>query len=128
MGITREELNLRVVVRRVATGSTPYGWAVHEADAFTPLHTAPDRFRGMQAAYEAGQAWLTDYLSSRRASSPKRLRSRWDDADALMDIQSQLQADQEEDTDSEQQQPVEPPDVAENWLTLWREQRSQSSA
>lgn len=29
MGITKEELGLSVVVRRVGNGSTPYGWAVH---------------------------------------------------------------------------------------------------
>ena len=42
MGMTKEELNLSVVVRRVAIGSTPYGWAIHAADAFTPLHISPD--------------------------------------------------------------------------------------
>ena len=81
MGMTKEELNLSVVVRRVAIGSTPYGWAIHAADAFTPLHISPNRFKGMEAAYKAGHAWLTDYLSSR----PQR--PQWDDTDALIDIE-----------------------------------------
>ena len=94
MGITKEELNLRVVVRRMAAGSMPYGWTVYQADTSAPLHTSADRFRGMEAAYKAGHAWLTDYISSRQTSTSKRRRSRWDDAKALMDDESPLPGQQ----------------------------------
>jgi hypothetical protein len=103
MGITKEELNLRVVVRRMAGGSTPYGWAVNQAEPFAPLHISSERFRGMEAAYKAGHMWLADYLSSRQASTSKRRRSRWDDAEALMDDEPQVPRQQIEDGALEQQ-------------------------
>jgi hypothetical protein len=103
MGITKEELNLRVVVRRMAGGSTPYGWAVNQAEPFAPLHISSERFRGMEAAYKAGHIWLADYLSSRQASTSKRRRSRWDDAEALMDDEPQVPRQQIEDGALEQQ-------------------------
>jgi hypothetical protein len=49
-----------VVVRRVETGSTPFRWEVQPADRLLPVHVSSERFRSMQAAYEAGQAWLAD--------------------------------------------------------------------
>ena len=112
VGITKEELNLRVVVRRMAVGSTPYGWAVYHADTFVPLHTSADRFRGMEAAYKAGHVWLTDYFSFRQASTSKRRRSRWDDAEALMDNEPQVPGYQLEDRAPEQQR-VAPVGLAE---------------
>jgi transposase InsO family protein len=103
MGITKEELNLRVVVRRMAAGSMPYGWTVYKAHTSAPLHTSADRFRGMEAAYKAGHVWLTDYFSFRQASTSKRRRSRWDDAEALMDNEPQVPGYQLEDRAPEQQ-------------------------
>jgi hypothetical protein len=49
-----------VVVRRVGTGSTPFRWEVQAADGLVPTHVSSERFRSMQAAYEAGQVWLAD--------------------------------------------------------------------
>ena len=49
-----------VVVRRVGTGSTPFRWEIQAADGIMPTHVSSDRFRSMQAAYEAGQIWLAD--------------------------------------------------------------------
>lgn len=103
MGITNEELNLRVVVHRVAGGSTPYAWAVSQAEPFAPLHISSERFRGMEAAYKAGHAWLADYLSSRQAAALKRRRLRRHDADALMDVEPQVPEQQMEDGALEQQ-------------------------
>ena len=49
-----------VVVRRVGTGSTPFRWEVQATDGLVPVQISSERFRSMQAAYEAGQAWLTN--------------------------------------------------------------------
>jgi len=49
-----------VVVRRIGTGSTPFRWEVQTADGVVPVQVSSERFRSMQAAYEAGQAWLAD--------------------------------------------------------------------
>ena len=49
-----------VVVRRVGTGSTPFRWEVQATDGLMPVQVSSERFRSMQAAYEAGQAWLAD--------------------------------------------------------------------
>ena len=48
----------KLIVRRVAMGSAPFGWEVRGADGMTLVYISTDRFRGMEAAYKAGQAWL----------------------------------------------------------------------
>lgn len=60
MRTARNAFDYSVVVRRVATGSTPFRWEVHPADGSKPVRVSSERFRSMQAAYEAGQAWLAD--------------------------------------------------------------------
>jgi hypothetical protein len=75
MRTTAEDLNLRVVVRRVTTGSAPYRWEVHETGTLLPLHTSSQRFRSMETAFKAGQTGLADFIFSRRPEYPKR--SRW---------------------------------------------------
>lgn len=111
MRMTGEELNLRVVVRRVAMGLRPYGWEVH-GDALEPLHASPGRFRGMEAACKAGHAWLAEYISSRRTPVLKRPRSRRGKVGFRIGIKPQLQAHQEGNL-ALGQQPVEPPNNGE---------------
>jgi hypothetical protein len=65
MRITSEALSVSVVVRRVTVGSAPFAWEIHRAGATGPIHVSPDRFRGMEAAYKAGQARLDDFIPKR---------------------------------------------------------------
>ncbi len=59
LSFTRGTSDYRVVVRRVAMGSGPYrwGWEVR-GDGDTQVHISSDRFHDMEAAYQAGKAWL----------------------------------------------------------------------
>jgi hypothetical protein len=70
MRISQEALALSVLVRRVRTGATPFGWEVHRADATRPVQVSAERFPSMEAAYHAGQARLTDLIAKRPRSSP----------------------------------------------------------
>lgn len=63
MKIGKRDLDYQVVVRRVAVGPAPFRWEVHNGDAFVPLHVSEDRYRGMEAAFKAGQAWLANLVS-----------------------------------------------------------------
>jgi hypothetical protein len=65
MRISKEALALSVVVCRVWTGATPFGWEVHRADAPRPVQISAERFRSMEAAYHAGQACLAKLLTKR---------------------------------------------------------------
>lgn len=60
----------RTIVRRVATGSTPFQWQVEREDTLTLVEVSRGRFRSMQEAYEAGESWLRGFLASRPV--PKR--------------------------------------------------------
>lgn len=71
MRIPRDTLDYKVVVRRVAPGSRPFQWEVHTADRSIPLQVSADRFKGMEAAFQEGRAWLADYLA-KQAPPPKR--------------------------------------------------------
>jgi hypothetical protein len=53
-----EAFDYKLIVRGVAMGSAPFGWEVRGADGITSIYISTDRFRGMEAAYKAGQAWL----------------------------------------------------------------------
>ena len=75
MTISTAELNLKVVIRRVATGSTPFAWELHSGDNVSPVQVSLERFRSMHAAYLAGQACLAAYTSRQRSAKPKRSRS-----------------------------------------------------
>jgi hypothetical protein len=76
MRLSREALDYRVVVRRVAVGPRPFQWEIRAEDGGTPIQVSPGRFTGMAIAYEEGQAWLTDFLAKRepppRRSAPRR--------------------------------------------------------
>jgi hypothetical protein len=65
MRISKEALALSVVVRRVHIGATPFGWEVHRTGASRPVQVSAERFRSMEAAYQAGQACLTDLIVKR---------------------------------------------------------------
>ncbi|HEX2942123.1 MAG TPA: hypothetical protein VHO91_13835 [Rhodopila sp.] len=65
MRVTKEELSVRVVVRRVARGAAPFAWEVHQTDLPRPLYVSPERFRSMEAAYGAGRAMLPMFVPPR---------------------------------------------------------------
>ncbi len=60
LNFARGMSDYRIIVRRVAIGSAPYrwGWEVREASGNIQVHISPERFRDMEAAYQAGKAWL----------------------------------------------------------------------
>jgi alkylhydroperoxidase family enzyme len=74
-GMSVDVLNLRVVVRRVAVGTTPYKWEVVHDGPFDPVHVCSVRFRGMQEALEAGSAWLGTFIANEAASRRSRAAS-----------------------------------------------------
>ncbi len=57
-----EALFTRVVVRRVRVGAKPFRWEIHGADTLEVMYASPDYFGSMEAAYNAGQARLKDFL------------------------------------------------------------------
>jgi hypothetical protein len=57
-----EALFIRVVVRRVRAGATPFRWEIHGADTLEVMHVSPDHFSSMEAAYSAGQARLGEFM------------------------------------------------------------------
>jgi len=71
MRVSKEALALSVVVRRVHVGATPFGWEVHRAGVPRLVQVSVARFRSMEAAYQAGQACLTDLIAKRPRSSPE---------------------------------------------------------
>lgn len=66
--LSKDELNLKVVVRRVATGAAPYGWELHSGDVITLIHVSRARFRGMEAAFKAGQVGLAEHVAARHSA------------------------------------------------------------
>jgi hypothetical protein len=69
MRLTKEQLSVRVVVRRVPRG-TAFMWEVYRDDLATPVFISPDRYKGMDAAYRAGQARLVEFVPPRRSPLP----------------------------------------------------------
>ena len=67
MRITKEALSIRVVVRRVEVGPAPFRWEVYCEEGAEPIHVSPDRFRSMEAAYDAGTARLIEFIPKRSA-------------------------------------------------------------
>ena len=74
MRVSKEALALSVVVRRVHVGATPFGWEVHRAGVPRPVQVSIARFRSMKAAYQAGQACLTQLSHQTRKSTPKSIQ------------------------------------------------------
>ncbi len=48
MRITAEALFIRVVVRRVQTGSLPFRWEIHGAETIDTIYSSPDKFDNME--------------------------------------------------------------------------------
>ncbi len=69
MRISKEALALRVVVRRVRTGTAPFCWEVHRDPELQPIHVSHETFRSMEAAYGAGLAKLADFIPQRRTAA-----------------------------------------------------------
>ena len=65
MRITKEALSVSVVVRRVGVGSAPFGWEIHRTDTMVLAHASADRYKNMDAAYNAGQARLMEFIPKR---------------------------------------------------------------
>ncbi|MDQ2761986.1 MAG: hypothetical protein M3Y22_00305, partial [Pseudomonadota bacterium] len=64
-------LDIRVIVRRVGLGAAPFAWEIHGSNTPVPRYVSPDRFRSMEAAYDAGQARLAEFLPSKPVKRKK---------------------------------------------------------
>lgn len=76
MTLSIEALFMRVVVRRAGVGAAPFTWEVH-GDAAAPIHVSDDRYKSMDAAYEAGRARLAEFLPKRSVRSDDHGNHRW---------------------------------------------------
>ena len=65
MKIIEGAFTVRVVVRRIKAGVGPYCWEIHEVDTLEAIYVSPDSFIGMEAAFEAGQARLVEFIPKR---------------------------------------------------------------
>lgn len=68
MRISREELAIKVVVRRLRKGSAPFVWEINKETISEPLYVSADGFRNMEDAYRAGQARLREFVPRRPLS------------------------------------------------------------
>jgi hypothetical protein len=59
---TKEALSIKVVIRRVERSATPFSWEVYSEERADPLYVSPERFGNMEAACQAGQARLTEFI------------------------------------------------------------------
>jgi hypothetical protein len=59
-------LDTKIIVRRVGVGAAPFTWEVVDANHGFPLHVSSERFRSMEAAYNAGQDRLVEFLPGPR--------------------------------------------------------------
>jgi hypothetical protein len=90
------DINIRIVVRRVGVGATPFGWEVY--DGITPRYASPDRFRSLEAAYSAGQARLAEFLPPKSIKQKQTLILQ--PVPAMMDDHDwQLDANDPDETD-----------------------------
>jgi hypothetical protein len=62
MRVTKEELSIRVVVRRVRRGPTPFVWEINGENAAAPIYVSPEGFGTMEDAYVAGKARLAEFI------------------------------------------------------------------
>jgi hypothetical protein len=67
MRLTKEELLIRVVVRRARRGATPFVWEINSENMVEPLFVSPDGFGSMEDAYRAGRARLPEFIPSPRS-------------------------------------------------------------
>lgn len=54
----------RVIVRRIASGKSPYRWEIQQDGFAAVLHSSDETFGSMYSAYEVGQVRLLDYVAS----------------------------------------------------------------
>lgn len=72
MRTSKETLALSVVIRRTHVGAAPFNWEVHRFGAPAPVQVSAERFRSMEAAYQAGQACLAAMILKRpRPTGPE---------------------------------------------------------
>jgi hypothetical protein len=91
------EINIRIVVRRVSVGATPFGWAVY--NGITPRYASPDRFRSLEAAYSAGQARLAEFLPPKNVKRKQPLIFQPSVPAVMDDHDWQLDVDDPDETD-----------------------------
>jgi hypothetical protein len=65
MRLTKEELSIRVVVRRVGRGPTPFVWSINKGNMAEPIYISPNGFGSMEAAFRAGQARLSEFIPTK---------------------------------------------------------------
>jgi hypothetical protein len=67
MRLTKEELLIKVVVRRARRGAMPFVWEINSENMVEPIYVSPDAFGCMEDAYRAGRARLPEFIPSPRA-------------------------------------------------------------
>lgn len=75
MHIPHIDFMFKIVVRRVSTGNTPFGWEVYRGDTVVPLQVSSDRFSSMEEAYMAGRSRLPSLMPQKKAAPAKTPRS-----------------------------------------------------
>jgi hypothetical protein len=64
----------KVVVRRVSSGNSPFGWEVYRGDTVVPLQVSSDRFSSMEEAYMAGRSRLPSLMPQKKPTPVKAAR------------------------------------------------------
>ena len=62
MRLSKEALSIRVVVRRTRRGASPFIWEINRDTMVKPVFVSPEAFVSMEAAYNAGQARLAEFV------------------------------------------------------------------
>ena len=62
MRLSKEALSIRVVDRRTRRGASPFIWEINRDTMVEPVFVSPDAFVSMEAAYNAGQARLAEFV------------------------------------------------------------------
>lgn len=73
MRLSPDALSTKVVVRRAGRGTARFVWEITHDNNDEPLYISPEAFASMEAAYQAGQARLIEFMPSRR-SMPAAVR------------------------------------------------------
>ena len=121
MRLSSEDLNLKVVVRRICIGSAPFAWELHHGETSIPLGSSPERFKSMEAAYQAGHVGLKAYLASLRSTHPGQSKpDRMKNARLLSDISDEddtAEASDDEEEFTEMDLLDQPSHIAEQVFT-----------
>jgi hypothetical protein len=73
MRLSKEALSTRVVVRRARRGATPFIWEINKDSMAEPVYVSPEAFVSMEAAYQAGQARLSEFTPPPPRAMQERL-------------------------------------------------------